>query len=155
MTFVTHDVTASARPANLTSVQAEDPALTTILLLNAARRAYSRLAPLAEDEPDWAAYLDALTGDAFLSEDDLPCHGTHPAIPVLERAVPELDVSVVRHVYARAFAAELLAHEAIYLAHFRAAGISAGIREALVARIRHEALLRDLEDLIANNRSSG
>lgn len=139
-----------AMEPHLTPVRPGDPALATILLLNAARRGFARLSAraTARSEPDWPAFLAALLRDGVLPFDMLPSPTTHAAVAVLAQAMRGLDAAVVSHEYGRAFGGEVLAHEAAYLAHLDSAGAPLHVREALVARARHEGLLRDLEGLV-------
>ncbi|MGX0905131.1 hypothetical protein ACSSV8_003725 [Roseovarius sp. MBR-79] len=137
-------------PPELTPVRPSDPALATILLLNAARRGFARLAALAsaDAEPDWAGFLAALVNAGSICVDTLVCPRAHPAVPVLSAAISTLDRAIVSYEYERAFAAELQAHEMAYLGHLDMAGVPGMARETLVAQIRREALLRDLEMLV-------
>lgn len=137
-------------PPELTPVRPGDPALATILLLNAARRGFARLAALvnADAEPDWADFLAALVDAGSICVDTLVCPREHAAVPVLSAAISTLDCAIISYEYNRAFAAELRAHETAYLTHLAMAGVPGMARETLVAQIRREALLCDLEMLV-------
>ncbi|SPJ26182.1 hypothetical protein [Palleronia abyssalis] len=152
MTRLSPLVAEHAAQPRLTPVHPGDPALTTTLLLNAARRGFARLATgaTANAEPDWSSFLSALVEAGSLSAETLLCPGTHAAVPVLAAALPMLDRAVVSYEYGRAFAGEILTHEAAYLAHLHRAGVPARVRDTLIVRVRHEALLRDLETLVAS-----